>query len=113
MDSLVGKLRFDADCLINAALNRNEMTADRSRVFLKNGMRNDLIRDLREAADALERYQWIPVSERLPDVGTSVLVYWHSGAQSVIHEWDDEAEYLYYAHSWQPPPPPPDTGAEE
>lgn len=60
--------------------------------------------------DRIDRYQWIPVTERTPQRNTTA-IYWHkyrngpvegvSGFPCIADEWRDE-DHLRFASHWMP-----------
>lgn len=63
-------------------------------------------RDLGLVREALERARWIPVSERLPEVGEEVVAY--SSSRGVVVDYYDRGIFGYgdVTH-WMPLPKPP------
>lgn len=55
------------------------------------------------------KFDWIPVSERLPEPITDVIVYYDTGKIDIDY-WDNEGDYTYHCHgtalSWMPLPEP-------
>lgn len=82
---------------------------------------------LREAADALERTEWISVEERLPEVGKTVLPvyrntifdnprFFHKTLKYTGNMWEDEKGYRYFERNvpyWMPRAPLPEPPKEE
>ena len=66
-------------------------------------------RILREAVAAIQRQprmRWIPVTERLPDIGIEVLVYSEDDGVCVDYYGGDSFGYYDVTH-WMPLPKPP------
>ena len=64
---------------------------------------------LREAVAAIrekEERRWIPVTERLPDIGIEVLVYSEDDGICVDY-CDGDSFVCYYVTHWMPLPKPP------
>lgn len=67
---------------------------------------------LREAVAAIrekEERRWIPVTERLPDIGIEVLVYSEDDGICVDY-CDGDSFVCYYVTHWMPLPKPPKEG---
>jgi hypothetical protein len=121
LDELIERLRDRA-----ARVDPCSIDGDFYYPTLANVLRAGLADELRQAADALSRYRWVPVSERLPPRGLAVVArlsgpnrWWRTGGPSVFltmrgepdedgAEWWNEYGYDRGPPSvthWMPLPP--------
>ena len=106
-------------------MNKREYVISRmgTRIDFGNSL-GEAVDDLEECLEAYKETRWIPVSERLPDDRTSILVYhnisgltdeawFYKHIRHPLHEYDIDDQYWSDVTHWMPLPEPPETTRED